>query len=257
MWATNFDPLTATSDEAVQMADRTAAFIDGMGGAQSDLLVVEWSDRDAGRGIRPWWDDTDQLSPRPTRALLWENALSRAANKRLLLWQVPVGNMSLENVCQRYQDNRLAYLFTHPRELFETGVVGIVFGGGDGCSTQVTTDGGFVGAQGLIAYAVPAAPEGLSASSPSGNQVVLRWDSNTDPDLWRYRVSYRMEPSGSPYSLDTGRRNSLTLALPGPGTFRVSVQVLDAMGNTSAASNAVMVTITAGGGWIYLPVFRY
>ena len=65
MWATNGDPQTVTSQQAAQMAQRTAAFIDVMGGAQSDLLVVEWSDRDAGSGLRPWWDDTDRESPRP------------------------------------------------------------------------------------------------------------------------------------------------------------------------------------------------
>ena len=35
------------------MGQRTAAFIDAMGGAQADLLVVEWSDRDAGSGLAP------------------------------------------------------------------------------------------------------------------------------------------------------------------------------------------------------------
>ena len=66
MWATNGDPQTVTSQQAAQMAQRTAAFIDAMGGAQSDLLVVEWSNRDAGSGLRPWWDDTDRESPRPS-----------------------------------------------------------------------------------------------------------------------------------------------------------------------------------------------
>ncbi len=60
MWATNTDPQSVTEEEAMQMGERTAAFIDAMGGAQADLLVVEWSDRDAGSGLRPWWDDTDQ-----------------------------------------------------------------------------------------------------------------------------------------------------------------------------------------------------
>ena len=53
-WATGSDPQWVTAPQAVQMAQRTAAFIDAMGGAQADLLVVEWSDRDAGFGLRPW-----------------------------------------------------------------------------------------------------------------------------------------------------------------------------------------------------------
>ncbi len=160
MWATNGDPQSVTDSQAIEMGRQTAAFIDAMGGAQADLLVVEWSDRDAGYGLRPWWDDTDQETPRPTRAILWENALSHAANKRLLLWQMPVGNMSLDNTCDHYKDNRAAYLFSHPRDIVDAGVMGVLFGGGTDCMTEVTTDGGFVAAQGAIAYAAPPAPAG-------------------------------------------------------------------------------------------------
>ncbi len=114
LWAAPLDPHYSTDEQAIQNAGQVAAFIDAMGGAQSDLLIVEWSDRDAGSGLRPWWDDQDQNPPRPTRAILWENALSHASGKRLLLWQMPVGNMSLNNTCDHYQDNRAAYLFNHP-----------------------------------------------------------------------------------------------------------------------------------------------
>jgi hypothetical protein len=59
-WATNSDPQWVTASQAMQMANRTAAFIDAMGGAQADLLVVEWSDWDAGSVLRPWWDDCER-----------------------------------------------------------------------------------------------------------------------------------------------------------------------------------------------------
>ena len=130
MWATNGDPNSVTVSQVISMGQRTAAFIDAMGGAQSDLLVAEWSDRDAGSGLRPWWDDTNLTLPRPTRAILWENALSAAAHKRLMLWQMPVGNMSLDNTCDHYRDNRAAYAFQHPRDLFDAGVFAVLFGGG-------------------------------------------------------------------------------------------------------------------------------
>ena len=160
MWATNGDPNSVTVSQVISMGQRTAAFIDAMGGAQSDLLVVEWSDRDAGSGVRPWWDDTNLTLPRPTRAILWENVLSAAAHKRLMLWQMPVGNMSLDNTCDHYRDNRAAYVFQHPRDLFDAGVFAVLFGGGAACQTQVTTDGGFVAAQGAIAYALPVDADG-------------------------------------------------------------------------------------------------
>ena len=150
----------------ITLAQRTAAFIDEMGGAQSDLLVVEWSDRDAGSGLRPWWDDTNRTLPRPTRAILWENALSAAARKRLMLWQMPCGNMSLDNTCDHYRDNRAAYAFRHPRDLSDAGVCAVMFGGGAGCMTVPRPTAASSATRGDIAYASPGKPTGSSADLP-------------------------------------------------------------------------------------------
>jgi hypothetical protein len=253
-WATGSDPQSVTAAQAVQMASRAAAFINAMGGAQADLLVVEWSDRDAGSWLRPWWDDTDQETPRPTRAILWENALSQAAHKRLLLWQVPAGNRALDNTCEHYQDNRAAYAFEHARDLFDAGVIGVLFGGGAECMTQVWTDGGFVAAQAAIAYAAPDAPGGLAVTSSIGNTISLRWDENDEPDLWGYRLLYRRNPGGSSYELDVGRRNTSSLHLPLSGTWEIRVAAIDAMGNQSPASTPVMVTTTVDAESIFLPM---
>ncbi len=256
MWATNFDPQTATKDAAVQMSQDTAAFIDAMGGAQADLLVVEWSDRDAGSGLRPWWDDGDQELPRPTRAILWENALSAAAHKRLLLWQVPVGNMSLNNTCDHYQDNRAAYAFAHPRDLFDAGVIGVLYGGGAACMTQVTSDGGFVAVQGAIAYANPAPPTGLATGSPSAFHMPLGWEENSEPDLWYYRILYRRIPGGALQEVDVGRRNAYTLNLPLAGEWEIRLAAIDAMGNQSDPSGAVIVSMPTNAEFLYLPQLR-
>jgi hypothetical protein len=253
-WATNSDPQSVTAVQAMQMGQRTAAFIDAMGGAQADLLVVEWSDRDAGSGLRPWWDDSDRELPRPTRAILWENALSQASHKRLLLWQVPVGNQMLDNTCEHYQDNRAAYAFAHPRDLFDAGVIGVLFGGGAGCMTQVWTDGGFVASQGAVAYAAPSAPGGLVAESPTGPLVALRWDESGEPDLWGYRILYQRSPGGVQYVIDVGRRNAFTLLLPLSGDWEIRVAALDAMGNESLASTPVLVTTTTDAKSLYLPL---
>jgi hypothetical protein len=243
-----------TAARAMQMASRAAAFIDAMGGAQADLLVVEWSDRDAGSGLRPWWDDTDQETPRPTRAILWENALSQAAQKRLLLWQVPAGNRSLDNTCGHYQDNRAAYAFAHPRDLFDAGVIGVLFGGGAQCMTQVWTDGGFVAAQGAIAYATPDAPGGLAVTSSIGNTVSLRWNENDEPDLWGYRLLYRRVPGDASYEIDVGRRNAFTLHLPLAGDWELRVSAIDAMSNVSQPSMPAVVTTTEDAQSLYLPM---
>ncbi len=256
MWATNADPQSVTAQEAIQMGQRTAAFIDAMGGAQADLLVVEWSDRDAGSGLRPWWDDADRLTPRPNRAILWESALSQAANKRLLLWQVPVGNMGLDNTCNHYQDNRAAYAFSHPRDLFDAWVIGVLFGGGAECMTQVDTDGGFVAAQGGIAYAPPASPVNLSAGSVSNNSVPVRWDENSEPDLWGYRILYRQAASGDAYNLFVGRRNAFDVFLPRSGEWQIQLQAVDAMGNLSPPTAPVGVTIALDAQSVFLPLIK-
>jgi len=256
MWATGSDPHSVTAPQAVQMAQRTAAFIDAMGGDRADLLVVEWSDRDAGSGLRPWWDDADQETPRPTRAILWENALSQAGDKRLLLWQVPVGNMALDNTCNHYQDNRAAYVFAHPRDLFDAGVIGVLFGGGATCMTEVWTDGGFVAAQGAIAYNDPAPPGGLAITGSPSPLVALRWDENDEPDLWGYRILYQRNPGGTQYAINVGRRNAYTLLLPFSGDWELSVAAIDAMGNVGPPSTAVVATITVDAELIYLPMVR-
>ncbi len=254
MWATNGDPNAVTPAQAINMGQRTAAFIDGMGGAQSDLLVGEWSDRDAGSGERPWWDDTNLSLPRPTRAILWENALSAAAHKRLLLWQMPVGNMSLDNTCDHYRDNRAAYVFQHPRDLVDAGVMGVLFGGGATCQTQVTTDGGFVAAQGAIAYALPAAPSGFTVGFVSGPNVSVHWNENTEPDLWGYRVTYQSTSGGPVVSLDARRQNAFSLLLPRAGDWLVRVAAYDAMGQLGPASAAITVTTTANAQQLFLPL---
>ncbi len=256
MWATNSDPLSATGAAAMQMAQSTAAFIDAMGGAQADLLVVEWSDRDAGSGLRPWWDDTDQETPRPTRAILWENALSHAAQKRLILWQMPVGNMALNNTCDHYQDNRAAYAFSHPRDLADAGVTAVVFGGGADCMTQVWSDGGFVGAQGAIAYNAPAAPSGLTAGSANGYLIPVRWQENSEPDLWGYQILYRVLPAGTEYRREVGRRNADLLPLVQAGEWEIRIVAIDAMGNESSPSAPVNVTVSAAASLLHLPIVR-
>lgn len=255
-WAAPPDPQGSTAAAALQNARQVASFIDAMGGAQADLLVVEWSDRDAGYGVRPWWDDTDQTSPRPTRAILWENALSQASGKRLMLWQAPVGNMALNDTCDHYRDNRAAYLFNHARDVFEAGIIGVLFGGGMECMTQVWTDGGFVAAQGQIAYASPAAPTGLALDSISGPAARLRWNANSEPDLWRYALRYRKLPGGSNLTLPVSRRNSVWLILPEAGDWEVRLTALDAMGNLSAYSAPLTLTTLEDAKLLFLPVVQ-
>lgn len=258
MWATNKDPNNVPASEVVQLAQRTAAFISAMGGDKADLLFIEWSDRDAGSALRPWWDDTNRALPRYSRASLWQNALSAAAGKRLILWQVPCGNMALDNTKNRYQDNRVAYAFDHSRDLFDAGVAAVLFGGGNGEMTQPSTDGGYIKAQGKIAYDAPDAPGGLTAAA-LGPTAQLRWDESSEPDLWGYRVSYRpvtgMQATAVT-TVDVRGANSASILLPSAGTWQLSVADYDAMGHVGPASSEVSVTTEVNARQTHLPFVR-
>ena len=182
--------------------------------------------------------------------------MSAAAGKRLILWQVPVGNMSLDNTPDHYRDNRAAYLFSHHRDLVDAGVTGVLFGGGLPEMTEVTTDGGFVAAQGAIAYAAPAAPAGLSAGMLGGLAASLRWDESGAPDLWGYRVHYRPLAGGPSRVVDARRQDAVDLVLPAQGAWALSVAAYDAMGREGAPSSPVTVTATGTLHPAYLPTLR-
>lgn len=256
MWGSRNEPNGVPAGEVAGLARRSAAFVGAMGGAQADLLSVEWSDKDAGSGATPWWDDANIQLPRPSRAVLWENALSAAAGKRLLLWQVPSGNMELDNSCSHYRDNRAAYAFRHAIDLARAGVLGIVFGGGRDCTTSPATDGGFIAAQAAIAYAPPAAPAGLHADAPVGAGARVRWDDGPETDLSGYRLRVARQGGGATYVREAGRASAATLLLPAAGTWAISLVAYDAMGNQSPPSAPVYVTTTTAPEQIFLPLLR-
>ncbi len=261
MWATNLDANTVPVADVAGLAQSTAAFMGAMGGAAADLYFVEWSDRDSGcnhptecNPPRPWWDTANQTLPRPSRAVLWANALSVASGKRQILWQVPSGNMSLANTCQHYRDNRPAYAFSHVRDLTDAGILAVLFGGGASCSTQPNTDGGFIQTQGAIAYALPAAPTGLTGGLASGPTVPLHWAENSEPDLWRYRLSYQPLGGGAITTVNVGIGNAASLLLPTAGQWRVTVAAYDALGQIGPASSPVTVTTGGDAARVFLPV---
>lgn len=224
------------------MAQRTGDFIMAMGGTQADLIIVEWSDRDAGSGIRPWWDDSDSILPRPNRAILWENALSNQTDKRLLLWQVPCGNMSLSNEPGYYRDNRSAYAFQHTAELQQAGVSGLLFGPGDGNQAAASRDNGYIQAQGAVFYAIPSTPAGLNLVSVDGPVATVTWNSGPEPDIQGYRLMYRTLPAGKVYYLDARRKTSERILLA-TGDWSIRAQSYDLLGQLSPLSNELKIHI--------------
>lgn len=261
MWGTNSDPNSVSADQVAGLAQSTAAFINAMGGTQTDLYFLDWSDRDSGctdlpacQPPRPWWDTANRIVPRFSRAILWDNALSAATGKRLILWQVPAGNMSLDDTCYHYRDNRPAYTFGHPRDLYEAGIVAVLFGAGADCLTTPSTDGGFIQGQGDTAYDSPAAPTGLSGGAALGPSVPLHWNENSEPDLWGYRLIYSPVGGGTPSSIDIGPANATSLLIPKAGQWQVTIVAYDAMGQLSPAGNTITITTTEDAPAVYLPL---
>ncbi len=158
-WGAGHDALMNT-DAGFDLAGHaasTAAFMSALGANEADLIVVEMSDRDAGFNDR-WWDATNAALPHFTQAISWVSTLGDEMGLAPLWWQVPFGHEGLENVCDRYEDNRVDYFFDHPEQFASGGALGIAFGAGAGCmTTPETDDGHFTGrAQGYYASDRPA-----------------------------------------------------------------------------------------------------
>jgi hypothetical protein len=146
VWGTNIDiALSNPSDAMVDtLAARAAAFYTSLT-ANFDIAFAEFSDRDSGfyqfvygDSGRSWWDAEDFR--RSTRFL---GGFSTAAGKRIVMWQIPLGNTKMRaqnNTTGHYQDNRPEWLLddplrTHLAAYRDAGVVAFLFGGGAGGTT--------------------------------------------------------------------------------------------------------------------------
>jgi hypothetical protein len=166
-WGTNIDVL-GNKDSKLDVAGeakKLGTFLLECGAADSDFLVVDASDRDAGwyqtQGRNTWWDASNATLPGFHQAFAWASALAEQVGKPVLWWQVPVGNMALNNTDTHWQDNRVDYFFAHPDEIAAAHGVGMAFGSGATGQTTPSTDNG-----NLIAR--------TKAYSQAGGQVLCR-----------------------------------------------------------------------------------
>jgi len=116
--------------------------------------LTRFSDRDAAfkqyiygdEGIS-WWDAEDFR-----RSVRFLKQFSAASRKRLVMWQIPLGNTrmrSQNNSWGHYQDNRVEWLLDEPARTHllayrSAGVVAFLFGGGAGgvtCACNAANDG--------------------------------------------------------------------------------------------------------------------
>lgn len=192
MWSLSKDP----SLNVAQIAQTDAAFMTGAG--NWDVFYTDVSDRDAayyqyvvGDGGAHWWDTANQKYPNFSRLNVWAGAFTAAAQKRLVIWQIPVGNTmmrSSNNTNYHYQDNREQYwLENYPNNsnisaLAQAGVIGLLFGPGNSGTTDV----------------YDAAGDGITNPAPiDGNSAVSAY-ADDDGGLLRHNVGKYYSSGATP-----------------------------------------------------------
>jgi hypothetical protein len=156
-WCAGTD-ITLNSDPTYNVAanaQRTGAWLSSLGSGWN-MVFVDVADRDAAykqivRGQNTWWDETNRTLPNFNRMAQWLAYLNRRMNRRIVVWQIPVGNtkmLSCNNTQGHYQDNRVQYFLDaaygqrNISDWAKSGVIGLLFGRGDGNTTTNTDDRG-------------------------------------------------------------------------------------------------------------------
>jgi hypothetical protein len=167
-WATQMDIAYYSADIPLEPEVQKAyAFLSKLGlvenitGETYDVLVGDPLDRDSGYyevvkglGQDRWWDASDDApinSKSFNRYAEWLRIWNQTAQKRWVLWQIPLGNSNHLNVAnndgprQGYKDNRPEYFFAsgtadHLQKFADVGVIALLFGRGEGTQSTYTND---------------------------------------------------------------------------------------------------------------------
>jgi hypothetical protein len=124
-----------------------------LGATGADFLVGEVEDADAGLNATPargahntFWTDQQWAAQ-----LAYWKQMTQTVGKPVVAWQIPVGNMRLNNTVNHYQDDKVDWLFSHLDQVASAHVAGLLFSPGQPASTTVESDGGNLFAK-TIAY---------------------------------------------------------------------------------------------------------
>jgi len=145
-------------------------FLNKLGAAESDIVVIDMLDRDAGcfedgklpqcmRGGKFYLDESNATSPNYSERLAFAKQVSTATGKPILWWQLPFGVPSATpgGTPGHFRDNKVHYLFSHIQEFIDAGGVGAAFGAGADGQTFVDSDGGQMSKAAKAYYAAPVA----------------------------------------------------------------------------------------------------
>jgi len=129
------------------LAGRSASFYESLH-ARFDLVFNDIADRDAGfyqvveHEPNLFWSAGDYAHHDEYIA-----DFTRRTHTPVVLWQLPLGNTTLNNTWGHFRDNRVqwwlgARSISHLRATRDAGVIGLLFGGGATGTTSPQTDGG-------------------------------------------------------------------------------------------------------------------
>lgn len=154
IWGTGVDIARsdATDVHVDELAARSAAFYRSLG-TRFDVLFAEFADRTPGYAAAVdgddggWWDADDFA-----RHARYLGDVSSRLNRRVILWQIPLGNRvmrSVDNTSYHYQDNRVEWLLGPDRDAHlaayeKAGVMALLFGKAqatDTCACDAAADG--------------------------------------------------------------------------------------------------------------------
>ncbi|MFL5828919.1 MAG: hypothetical protein ACJ76X_03290 [Solirubrobacteraceae bacterium] len=149
VWGTKEDPTYSKPSLAHMdvLARESAAFYTSLH-AHFDLVFNDVTDRDAGfyRKIKgnpnTAWSAADFH-----RHDAYIGGFTRRTRTAVVLWQLPLGNTTLNDTWDHFRDNRVQWWLgpgsaAHLRATRSAGVVGLLFGGGADGTTSANTDGG-------------------------------------------------------------------------------------------------------------------
>jgi hypothetical protein len=228
VWGTNVDIAISNPPDAQidALGIRAANFYTSLGAA-FDLVFTDIADRDAafkqyvyGDGGISWWDAGD--FQRNARFL---GTFSRTAGRRLVIWQIPLGNTRMRaenNTWGHYQDNRVEWLLddatrTHLAAYRDAGVIAFLFGGGASgvtCACDGARDGvtnfAPIGANTMASQTAPAGTAPSQTTIGGVPTLVTPHAANDDGGYFRWRAwAYYQSgamPLGTPPSAPTNLR---------------------------------------------------
>lgn len=143
-WATNRDISSDTDPNlnVKSVAQKEAQFLLSAGIKGNPTNISKWNllsndvaDRDSQQSGGHWWDRTNKTLPNFSRYLQFITALTADSGLHVMMWQVPEGNQyfDTENNSQGHtQDNRAEYILSHVPDFAHAGIIGVLFGPGQG-----------------------------------------------------------------------------------------------------------------------------